>query len=109
MSVGIALQYMALGTRKTEVRLTVQPFRWIGIGLLLAVFTGMGAWLAGFPFMTSYFQYADLPLLGKIPMASALLFDIGVLLVVVGVTVLILIALAHQSVRKPRSRIEEVE
>jgi multicomponent K+:H+ antiporter subunit A len=76
---------------------------------LLAVFTGMGAWLAGFPFMTSYFQYADLPLLGKIPMASALLFDIGVLLVVVGVTVLILIALAHQSVRKPRSRIEEVE
>ncbi|HEY9091321.1 monovalent cation/H+ antiporter subunit A [Parasphingorhabdus sp.] len=109
MTIGIALQYMALGTRKTEVRLTVQPFRWIGIGLLLAVVTGMGAWLFGYPFMTSHFQYADLPLIGKIPLASALLFDIGVLSVVVGVTVLILIALAHQSVRKPRSQIEEAE
>ena len=33
--------------------------------------------------------------------ASALLFDIGVFAVVVGTTVLILIALAHQSIRSP--------
>lgn len=107
MSIGIILQYMALGTRATETRLTVQPFHWIGAGLLLAVFTGAGAWLYGYPFLTSRFQYGSLPLIGEFPLASALLFDIGVLAVVVGVTVLVLIALAHQSVRKPRSRTGE--
>jgi multicomponent K+:H+ antiporter subunit A len=40
-----------------------------------------------------------LPLLGEIHIASALFFDIGVYAVVVGSTLLILTALAHQSVR----------
>ena len=40
-----------------------------------------------------------LPLLGDIHLASALFFDIGVYAVVVGSTLLILTALAHQSVR----------
>jgi multicomponent K+:H+ antiporter subunit A len=35
-------------------------------------------------------------------MASAVLFDLGVFSVVVGATVLMLIALAHQSIRRPR-------
>ncbi|MNL84566.1 putative monovalent cation/H+ antiporter subunit A [compost metagenome] len=37
------------------------------------------------------------------PLASALLFDLGVFSLVVGATVLILIALAHQSVRSPKA------
>jgi multicomponent K+:H+ antiporter subunit A len=36
------------------------------------------------------------------PTASALLFDLGVFTLVVGATVLVLIALAHQSLRKHR-------
>jgi multicomponent K+:H+ antiporter subunit A len=40
-----------------------------------------------------------LPVLGDIHIASALFFDIGVYAVVVGSTLLILTALAHQSVR----------
>jgi multicomponent K+:H+ antiporter subunit A len=46
----------------------------------------------------------DVPWIGRIPLATALLFDLGVFLLVVGSTVLILIALAHQSVRAPRTR-----
>jgi multicomponent K+:H+ antiporter subunit A len=46
----------------------------------------------------------QLPVIGKIPIASALLFDIGVFAVVVGTTVLILIALAHQSIRTPSAK-----
>lgn len=38
------------------------------------------------------------------PFATALLFDIGVFLIVVGATVLVLIALAHQSLRWSRAR-----
>ena len=69
-----------------------------------AAATGAGAWLFGYPFLTSHSQYIDLPLIGKVPFATALLFDIGVFLIVVGATVLVLIALAHQSLRWSRAR-----
>jgi multicomponent K+:H+ antiporter subunit A len=98
-SVALILQYMIGGTRWIEDRLTVRPLRWIGLGLLTATGTGLGAWLFARPFLTSYFEYAELPLLGSVPIASALLFDIGVFALVIGATTLILIALAHQSVR----------
>ncbi|MEE1658262.1 monovalent cation/H+ antiporter subunit A [Microvirga sp. CF3062] len=103
MSIALILQYMAGGTRWVEARLRIRPISWIGAGLLCAAFTGMAAWLFGHPFLTSYFRYLDLPGIGKVPAATALLFDLGVFSVVVGSTVLILIALAHQSVRSPRT------
>jgi multicomponent K+:H+ antiporter subunit A len=73
----------------------------MGAGLLLAVATGIGAVVVGHPFLTSWFRYADLPIVGHVPLASAMLFDIGVFFLVVGATALILIAIAHQSVRTP--------
>ena len=57
---------------------------------------------AGFPFLTSHFSYLPIPFIGEIPIASALLFDLGIFLLVVGSTVLMLIALAHQSIRSHR-------
>jgi multicomponent K+:H+ antiporter subunit A len=102
MSIALVLQYMAGGTRWIEARLKIRPIIWMGLGLLCAAVTGMGAWLFGHPFLTSNFRYLDLPVIGKVPAATALLFDLGVFAVVVGSTVLILIALAHQSVRNPR-------
>jgi multicomponent K+:H+ antiporter subunit A len=102
MSIALILQYMAGGTRWIEARLRIRPMSWIGLGLLCTVLTGIGAWLLDYPFLTSHFRYLDLPVIGKVPAATALLFDLGVFAVVVGATVLILIALAHQSVRTPR-------
>ncbi len=102
-AIAFILQYMAGGARWVEARLTVLPVRWIGFGLLAAGGTGIAAALFGRPFLTSAFQYVDLPLLGSIPMASALLFDLGVYALVLGATVLMLIALAHQAIRVPRS------
>ncbi|HEX6120729.1 MAG TPA: hydrogen gas-evolving membrane-bound hydrogenase subunit E, partial [Dongiaceae bacterium] len=99
VSVAIILQYIAGGIRWVESRLLVLPVRWIGVGLLGAALTGIGSCLAGYPFLTSYFAYRDVPLLGEIPLSSALLFDIGVFALVIGATVLILVALAHQSIR----------
>jgi multicomponent K+:H+ antiporter subunit A len=43
-----------------------------------------------------------MPLLGDLPVSSALIFDLGVFALVVGATVLILVALAHQSIRSHR-------
>jgi multicomponent K+:H+ antiporter subunit A len=103
VSVALILQYMVGGARWIEDRLRVQPLRWIGRGLMIATATGLGAWLFGRPFLTSYFGYAELPVIGSVPTASALLFDLGVFTLVVGATALILIALAHQSVRGHRA------
>jgi multicomponent K+:H+ antiporter subunit A len=102
-AIALILQYMIGGTRWIEDRLTVQPLRWIGLGLLIATATGLGAWAFARPFLTSYFDYAELPVFGEIPLASALLFDLGVFALVIGATTLILIALAHQSVRGHRA------
>jgi multicomponent K+:H+ antiporter subunit A len=108
LAAGFILQYMAAGTNWVESRLRVLPVRWIGGGLLLAAFTGAAAILFGRPFLTSYFRYAELPLIGKVPLASAALFDLGVFALVVGATVLMLIAIAHQSIRRLRAaRVEE--
>jgi multicomponent K+:H+ antiporter subunit A len=107
VSVAIILQYMAGGIRWAESRLLIRPVHWIGLGLLGAALTGIGACLAGYPFLTSYFAYRDVPLLGRVPLSSALLFDLGVFVLVVGATVLVLVALAHQSIRSHRpARIE---
>jgi multicomponent K+:H+ antiporter subunit A len=102
MAIAFIVQYLARGTEWAEARLRILPVRWMGLGLILACGTGAAAWLFGRPFLTSSFSYADVPLLGRTPLASALLFDLGVFALVVGATVLMLIALAHQSVRSHR-------
>jgi multicomponent K+:H+ antiporter subunit A len=102
LSTGFVLLYLAGGTRWVEDRMRILPTIWIGSGLMIALLTGAAAWLFGKPFLTSSFQYIDLPVLGRIPLASALAFDLGVFVLVVGATVLILIALAHQSIRNAR-------
>jgi multicomponent K+:H+ antiporter subunit A len=102
VAVALILLYMARGARWVEAHLRVLPVRWIGAGLLLAVSTGLASLAFGRPFLTSHFRYAELPVLGKLPLASAVLFDLGVFSVVVGATTLLLIALAHQSLRRPR-------
>lgn len=102
LAIAFILQYLAAGTRWVEDRLRILPLRWIGIGLLSAAATGSGAWFFGYPFLTTFFQYVEIPHVGKMPMASALLFDFGVFTLVVGATVIVLIALAHQSIRRHR-------
>jgi len=102
MAAAFILQYMARGTIWVEARLRVLPVRWMGLGLLLAGGTGTAAWLFDRPFLSSSFDYVEVPLIGAVPLASALLFDLGVFALVVGATVLMLIAIAHQSVRSHR-------
>ncbi|WP_300726813.1 monovalent cation/H+ antiporter subunit A [Pseudomonas sp.] len=102
MSVAFILQYMVAGTQWVEAQMSLRPLRWMGTGLLFATVTGLGAIPLGYPFLTTHTAHFTLPLLGEIHVASALFFDIGVFAVVVGATLLILTALAHQSVRAHR-------
>jgi multicomponent K+:H+ antiporter subunit A len=106
VAVAFIMQYLVLGTHWVEARARLLPLRWIGAGLLLAAATGLGAVGLGYPFLTTHTAHVTLPLLGEMHLPSATFFDVGVFAVVVGATLLILTALAHQSVRahrKPRA------
>lgn len=102
MAIALILQYMAAGIDVVETRLRISPLRWISFGLLTAACAGGAPWLFSRPFLTSYMNYAELPLIGAVPTASAVIFDLGVFLLVVGSTALMLVALAHQSIRSHR-------
>ena len=99
LATGVILQYMAGGTRWAESRLAIRPVRWIGVGLLLAAATGAGSLLFAHPFLTSHTAHLHLALFGELHVPSAFFFDLGVFSLVVGATGLVLIALAHQSIR----------
>jgi len=63
--------------------------------VLIAALTGIGSWFAGLPFLTSAYVYVQPPMLEKIGLASAALFDLGVFLAVVGAVMLALESLAR--------------
>jgi multicomponent K+:H+ antiporter subunit A len=102
MATAIIAQYMISGTIWVEARLRIHPQIWIALGLLAAVAAGLGAWLASKSFLSALAADLHLPLLGEVHVSSILVFDLGVYMLVVGATVLMLIALAHQSLRSPR-------
>jgi multicomponent K+:H+ antiporter subunit A len=99
MAIAVILQYMMSGVRWVEARLRMRPLRWMAFGLSLVLVSGASAWFVEDPFLTSLSADLELPLIGHLHLASVFFFDLGVLSLVLGATVLILIALAHQSLR----------
>jgi len=102
MATAIIVQYMIGGTIWVEARLRIHPQVWIALGLLAAAAAGFGAWLASRAFLTALAADLHLPLIGDVHVSSVLVFDLGVYMLVVGATALMLVALAHQSLRSPR-------
>jgi multicomponent K+:H+ antiporter subunit A len=102
----IIVQYMVGGTIWVESRLRVHPLVWIGLGLLAAAGAGIVAWGYSLPFLTSQVFALRLPVVGDVHLSTTLLFDLGVYALVVGATLLMLVALAHQSLRGARKSVE---
>ncbi len=101
LAVAMILQYIASGSRWVEARLSVDGHRWVGAGLLIAGLTGIGGWAFNHPFLTSSFLHPVLPLIGEVPIASAMFFDLGVYLTVVGGTMLMLAMLGRIHAPEP--------
>jgi multicomponent K+:H+ antiporter subunit A len=87
------LQYVAAGRERVARVLPVRPDLLIGLGLALAALTGVGAQAGGYPFLTSTYGHLDVPVLGEFESSTAFLFDLGVYLVVTGITLRILLAI----------------
>jgi multicomponent K+:H+ antiporter subunit A len=102
VAIAFIAQYMFSGTRWVEARLELLPARWIAVGLCIALGTGLGAMAMGHPFLTTHTAHVTWPLVGEVHLPTAAIFDLGVFAVVVGSTLLLLIAIAHQSLRARR-------
>jgi multicomponent K+:H+ antiporter subunit A len=105
-SVALILQYIASGVSFMQARLRFDYRLLIASGVLLSTLTGLGSWLFGRPFLTSAFGHFELPLIGALELATAMLFDLGVYLTVIGATLLILAHLGQVTVLE-RERIRE--
>lgn len=99
----LILQYMIGGVTWVEARPNMRPQYWLSAGLLAAGAAAMMVWHASLPFLTAVAIDIPVPWVGDVHLSSVLLFDIGVYTLVIGATVLMLIALAHQSLRVPRA------
>ncbi|MEW6253927.1 MAG: hydrogen gas-evolving membrane-bound hydrogenase subunit E, partial [Planctomycetota bacterium] len=89
-AVALIVQYLANGAAWTHQRMASDSHPLIAWGLGIATFTGLASWAFDHPFLTSTFGYVTWPVVGKFELASAMAFDLGVFLVVVGATLMIL-------------------
>ncbi|TWE11028.1 multisubunit potassium/proton antiporter PhaA subunit /multisubunit potassium/proton antiporter PhaB subunit [Pseudomonas sp. AG1028] len=96
-AIALILQYVAHGVEWTQRRMPWSFHSIAGLGVLIAALTGLGSLAFGAPFLTSAFDHFHLPLIGEFELATALLFDLGVYLAVVGSTLLILSNIGHVS------------
>jgi multicomponent K+:H+ antiporter subunit A len=103
MSVGLLIQYIVSGTEWVEEHVGLRPRTLIGLGILFVAGTASAPFLVDYPLLTSHTFHLELPLLGEIHVGSATFFDVGVFCLVLGSTLFILVALAHQSIRAHRA------
>ena len=90
VAIALLMQVMASGQDWTARRMRLNTTMLISAGVLTA--TGMGLWpmLTGRPFLSSNHGYVTLPGLAPFELATAMVFDLGVMLCVTGAVLLAL-------------------
>jgi multicomponent K+:H+ antiporter subunit A len=106
-SIAIIQQYIARGNDWLRERINLKYKTVISSGLLIAFLTGVGSFIWQQPFLKSWHDYLSIPLVGKVEVASAMAFDLGVYLTVVGACMLILASLGSLTSTTHRIRAEE--
>jgi multicomponent K+:H+ antiporter subunit A len=94
-ALALIMQYMSGELRTMLARTRIDFRHWIGGGVLIAGLTGLASVTAGLPFLTSATRHPVVPPVGEISLASAMGFDLGVFMAVLGTTLLILTALGQ--------------
>lgn len=95
ISIALLMQYMASGFAWAQLRQRIEYHSMIGWGVIIAGLTGVGAWLAGKPFLTSAYGYLHFPPIEEFEWATAMAFDLGVFLAVLGAVMLMLYSLSR--------------
>jgi multicomponent Na+:H+ antiporter subunit A len=99
---GLALvvRYVAGGRHELGEAVPIDPGLLLGLGLLCAGGTGVGALLLGGEVLQSTVLEGDVPVLGHVKFVTSLIFDIGVYLVVVGLVLDVLRSLGAELDRR---------
>ena len=97
LSIASALTLMFLSfdieTVTDNIKIDFKKFG--AIGVLIATLTGAGSFLFGAPFLSQTFDYFNLPVFGKTELATAVLFDLGVAMGVIGTAVTIILTISE--------------
>lgn len=91
-----ALHAIAYDVKKTRHLLGIDPRSLIALGLLVAMGSGMISLFLGQPFMTGQWTTLSFWPVGQLDIGTPLFFDIGVYLVVIGITLTIILSLAEE-------------
>ena len=102
-AIAMVMQYMASGIAWTERRLRLDYRAVVAVGVAIAVVSGAGAWLSTTPFLTSDYTYIHLPIVGEFELATAMLFDLGVYVTVLGAVLLMLSDIGQVETQAPRT------
>lgn len=94
----LVLLYIAFDLQSVRDILPVDFKKLAAIGVLVAVLTGVGSLVLDVPFLTQVYEYRELPFLGKTPLSSALIFDLGVYMTVVGTTMTIITSISEDDI-----------
>jgi multisubunit Na+/H+ antiporter MnhB subunit len=81
----VVLRAQARGAADAVALLRAHPMTLMGIGLVLATAVGAAPLLTGGTFLDQPFAEVDIAVFGPVKFTAALVFDIGVALLVVGV------------------------
>ena len=108
-ALALILRYLAGGRAELEETLPIDAGRTMGTGLFLSALAAVTPMFFGHPPLTSGYTSPEIPLIGKVSLPSALVFDAGVYLIVVGLTLYILNSLGakldeEEEMRKQRAR-----
>ncbi|MFC3616286.1 monovalent cation/H+ antiporter subunit A [Lutimaribacter marinistellae] len=95
VAIAVLMQYMASGFAWATERQRLPYHGMIGWGVLIAAATGLGAWFNNVPFLTSDFTYVNINPFEEFELATAMLFDLGVFLAVLGAVMLALESLSR--------------
>lgn len=89
------LLFLAHGIEKVRRNSTISFRAVAASGVLISILTGAAGMIGGKPFLNQTFGYVDLPIFGKTELATAVLFDVGVALAVIGTAMTIILAIGE--------------
>ncbi|KGA97126.1 cation:proton antiporter [Alkalihalobacillus alcalophilus ATCC 27647 = CGMCC 1.3604] len=91
----LLLMYLVFDIKSIKKTLKINFEAVIGIGLIITIVTGFIGVFNGDAYLTQYFEYFQLPILGETELTTALPFDLGIYLVVVSIALTIILAIAE--------------
>ncbi|CAG9620982.1 Na(+)/H(+) antiporter subunit B [Sutcliffiella rhizosphaerae] len=91
----LILMYLVFDVKSIRKMVSINFEAFIGIGLIITIVTGLIGVLNGEAYLTQYFDYFQLPILGKTELSTAVLFDLGIYFVVVSIALTIILVIAE--------------